>query len=223
MSQPDRRRPWKQLIGRCGDQGNSARGGHGAHLAPTAATCSRGSRGAGVLEQQDRRIERDRASKPHAAAIRRHRARDRPRPRRLGQPTSRASARRAPAPTAGGGSISSVNGIARFWITVSASSSTARSLTMPNRSTVASQSALSSIARRRPAEHADLARVGQRRAGREVHEHFRATADRSPSSATCSPAPTRSCRDPQRAQSAIVLDDAGELEHGGASRAGSGG
>ncbi len=42
--------------------------------------------------------------------------------------------------------MSSVNGIARFCTTVSESSSTARGLTMPKRSTTASQSALSVIA-----------------------------------------------------------------------------
>ena len=41
--------------------------------------------------------------------------------------------------------MSRVNGIDRFWITESASSSTARSLMMPKRSTSDNQSALSSI------------------------------------------------------------------------------
>ena len=61
--------------------------------------------------------------------------------------------------SSGGGSMSSVNGIARFWTTVSCSSSTARSLTMPNRSTVASQSALSAIADVGASEDADRRRA----------------------------------------------------------------
>ena len=43
---------------------------------------------------------------------------------------------------------------------------------MPKRSTVASQSALSLIADVGASEHGDLARVRQRRPGREVDEHF---------------------------------------------------
>ena len=67
--------------------------------APTATTSSRGQPRAGVLEQQDRRIERDRAAKPHAQPSGGVELRHRPLPRRFGQARLHAPAsRRARAP-----------------------------------------------------------------------------------------------------------------------------
>ena len=71
------------------------------------------------------------------------------------------------------GSMSSVSDIAMFCAAVICSSSTARSLTMPNCSMVASQSVLSVIAdvARPKTRHASF--VGQRRAGHEIDEELR--------------------------------------------------
>ena len=157
-------------------------------------------------------IERDGAADAHAQPARRV---ELARPGRSTPPP--ADRPRAPAPrraarmSSGGGSISSVNGIARFWITVNASSSTARSLTMPKRSTVASQSALSSIVARRAAEHADVAGVGQRRAGGEVDEHFRRRLIEAEQRDRIARGDAQLC-DPQRPQPAVVLGDPGEFE-----------
>ena len=105
-----------------------------------------------------------------------------------------------------------MNGIARFWITVSCSSRTARSLTMPKRSTVASQSPLSVIAEVGTAEDVDRPCIGKRGAGGEVDEHFAPRAieaeDRRPLAG----------RDAQLLRSAAaaappkLLDDVRELE-----------
>ena len=111
--------------------------------------------------------------------------------------------------------MSSVNAIDRFWTTDIASSTTARSLTIPKRSTRASQSLLSAIALDGATEERDVAAVGKDRAGHEVDEylgghlveaedrHLLARADHEPF-------------DAERAQAPVVLRDAGELENGAA-------
>ena len=59
-----------------------------------------------------------------------------------------------------------------FCASVNCSSSTTRSLTMPNRSTVASQSALSAMSLVARPDRRIGALLGQRRARHQVHEHL---------------------------------------------------
>ena len=100
----------------------------------------------GMLEHDDRRIERERAAEADAKTTAGVQLSDRPIVDRVWQPHIRGQSHGPFAHVRSSGSTSSVNGIARFCTTVNASSSTARELTMPNRSTTESQSALSAMA-----------------------------------------------------------------------------
>ena len=83
-----------------------------------------------------------------------------------GSPTSRASASARARTSSGGGSMSSVNGIARFWITVSCVEQH-RALA-DDAEAIDGGEPVGAVGdrRRRPAEDADVAGVRQRRAGR---------------------------------------------------------
>ena len=160
-----------------------------------------------------RGIERERRRSARAASRRRVELGDRPGPRRRPADRLRAPAlRRAPRTSSGGGSISSVNGIARFCMT--------RQRLEQHRALADDAEAIDdgqpvgAVGDRagRPAEQLDVAAIGQRRAGDEVDEHFRRSADRSRAARRARRRATRSCCDPQRAEAAVVLRDAGELE-----------
>ena len=115
------------------------------------------------------------------------------------------------ATSSGNGSMSSVNGTARFCSSVNASRKTARSVTMPKRSTTASHSALSAIAAVGLSEHVHIAAFRQRCAGDEVDEHLGhrlVQADQRDVLA----GRNRQLLNAERAKPAVVLRNAGELE-----------
>ena len=76
---------------------------------------------------------------------------------------------------------------------------------------MASQSALSVIADVDASEHGHFTRVRQRRAGREVDEHFGGRLIK-PEDRDVLAGGDPQGRDPERPKPAIVLGDAGELE-----------
>ena len=82
--------------------------------------------------------------------------------------------------------------------------------TMPKRSTVASQSALSLMSRVRRPNSADVAAVGQRRAGHQVDEDFRRRLIESEQRHRFTRGDAQ-LRNPQRTQPAVVLGDPGRV------------
>ena len=132
---------------------------------------------------------------------------------RSGIPTSAARPTARIRTSSGGGSMSSVNGIDRFCTTVSASSSTARWLTMPKRSTRASQSRAGVDGRRGPAEHPHLAPIRQRRAGDEVDQHLRGHLVQ-PQDGELFARVQRERLNTKRPQAAIVLGNSRQLDDG---------
>ena len=129
-----------------------------------------------MLEDQQRRVERDRACEMRTSPdLRETAARWARSYRSAAIPLHSRARRRAICDSGGIGSMSSVKGIARFWRSVAASSSTARGLTMPKRSREASHSSPSAIASGAVSQRRRLAFVRHRRTSHEIHEHFRRT------------------------------------------------